>query len=589
VLKHLKKYELVQLLLLMKKKLGPYVVSMILKNALTSLCFNIVIAFIMKDVFDAVTTGKAFLIKKAIILAAGSFIIGTILQPILTYINQKCIKETMKDLRTSAFKATINLPIENIEEEHSGSFISIVTNDMNNIEAFYSTQMNLLVFSLIFGILAITSIFFLEWRLAIVVILIGVITIVINNLFVPKIRFLNDKIQGQLKNKTSRLIDLLDSTSITKMFQAEKKVHNLFEIENNKYFDTSMKLSKVEATFDSINVFLSNLKYLGVLCLSLFMLFKGYILVGTVVAVMHLMGNANYMFDNIGVFIKDIQKSLVCGHNVLELLNMEPESTSYDAYKNYNGILPENNDSTVDFKDVTFNYLSTKSDMNSPTIKCINMCIKKNKITAIVGSSGSGKSTIAKLLLGFYTIKTGEINIDGNSISNYTMPHLRDKISYIPQNAYLFYGTIEENIAYGKPGVSKDSIIIAAKIARAHDFIMSLPLGYSTPVGENGESLSGGQKQRIAIARALLKDAPILLLDEATSSLDSETERQILTALQTTMKNKTIIIISHRLSTITSADTIYVFNKGKITEYGSHKELIAQNGHYQKLCQMQYS
>jgi ATP-binding cassette, subfamily B, bacterial len=500
----------------------------------------------------------------------------------------------MKDLRTSAFDAICKLPIENIEAEHSGSFLSLVTNDINNIEALYSNQMNSLVFSIIHGILALISLFFLEWRIAIVILLLGIITVIINNFFVSKIRYLNDKIQSQLKTKTSRLIDLLDSIAITKMFHAEKKVHNFFKIENNKYFDTSMKLSKVEATFDSINVFFFYFKYLGVLCLSLFMLYKGYLLVGTVVAMMSLMENANYMFDNIGNFLKDIQKSLACGKNVLELLNRKPESTSRDFDMQFNELPEKNGEMAVVFKDVIFSYPSAKrsvnlqttdSSLDSPTINCINLCIKKGTATALVGSSGSGKSTIAKLLLGFYPIKAGEITIDGNSISDYPLNSLRDKISYIPQNAYLFYGTIEENISYGKPSASKDMIIEAAKAASAHDFIMSMPLGYSTLVGEHGESLSGGQKQRIAIARAFLKDAPILLLDEATSSLDSETERQINETLQTKMKNKTIIIISHKLSAMKGADTIYVFNKGKIIEHGAHDELLAQNGYYH----MQYS
>lgn len=560
---NIRKNEAVLLLGFMKNRLILYLSTMIMRNLITSVCFNIVIAFITKNVFDAIINGEAFLIKKAVILAATAFLIGAILQPIVSFLMNKCVKETMKEIRNTSFEAIENAALEDISNEHSGRFISVVTNDINSIEAFYSVQMNMLVFSFINGIIAIASIFILEWRLAILTLLLGFLSVFINNLFVPKIRKYNDIIQSQLKGMTAKLIDIIDSIITTKMFQAEEKMNNNFREKNSENLHTSMMLGRLEAFFDCINVFFSNLKYIGVLCASLFMFFKGDMKIGTVMAVMQLMGSANYMFDNIGSFIKDIQKSLAGGKNVLELLKIEKETDNNAINSKEGGLLEESKDEMIVMKEINFSYPS--SDENPKAVfQNGSMFMKKNKLTAITGSSGSGKSTVAKLLMRFYGLSSGEIYIQGKSINSYSLAELREKISYVPQNSYLFYGTIEENIQYGRLGASKEEIVAAAKAAYAHDFIMSFPQGYNTQVGEGGDKLSGGQRQRIAIARAFLKNAPILLLDEATASLDSEAEKEVQKSLEALMRNRTAIVIAHRLATIKKADRVYIFNAGSI-------------------------
>lgn len=554
--------ELIKVLGFLKERTGKYIFFTILKNAITSICFNIVIAFITKDIFDAVTYKHSFLIMQASMLAIGAFIIGAILSPIASYAVNKCIKETMKEIRTITFEKIQNLPIGCFENTHSGEFTSIATNDLNSIEAIYSTEINYLVFAIIHGIVSMISIFILQWKISIIVLVLGIITIVINNFFVSKIRNYSDKIQAQLSNITKKLIDLIQSSSITKMFNFQNNIYGYFKTENEKHFNFSMGLTRTESLFEGMNVLLSNLKYIGVLCIALFMLYKGYIVAGTVVAVMHLMGNANFMFENIGTFIKDIQKSLAGASRVLKLLDMEAENDdlSEDVQKKHT-------DNLVEFNNVTFGYTDT------PVLKNLKLNIKKGSVTAFVGSSGCGKSTLTKLLLRFYNVTSGYINIGGENILNYSLDTLRDKFAYVPQNPFLFQGTIGENIGYGNPSADKNSIIAAAKAANAHDFIMALPNGYNTLVGERGENLSGGQKQRIAIARALIKNAPILLLDEATSALDSESELEIENELNNLMKNRTTIVIAHKLSAIKNADKIYIINHGKIADHGNYEDL----------------
>ena len=211
------------------------------------------------------------------------------------------------------------------------------------------------------------------------------------------------------------------------------------------------------------------------------------------------------------------------------------------------------------------------------------------QFVAFAGPSGGGKSTIFKLLLGCYAAKQGAIMVSGKPLCDYKLSDLRDLIAYVPQDAYLFSGSILDNIRYGKPGASQAEVEAAAKAAFAHDFVMEFPAGYQTIVGERGARLSGGQRQRIAIARALLKDAPILLLDEATSALNSESEQIVQQALEVLMQGRTTLVIAHRFSTIVQADRIYVVDGGRVVEAGRHAELMEQKGVYAGLYEIQFS
>jgi ATP-binding cassette subfamily B protein len=234
-------------------------------------------------------------------------------------------------------------------------------------------------------------------------------------------------------------------------------------------------------------------------------------------------------------------------------------------------------------RNVTFGY-----EPNLDIIKALTFVVQKGHVAAFAGPSGGGKSTIFKLLLGCYSVHQGTILTDGKPVNQTKLYQLRELFAYVPQDAYLFTGSVMQNIGYGKPDSSIEEVIAAAKAAFAHDFIMEFPDGYQTLVGERGAHLSGGQRQRIAIARALLKDAPILLLDEATSALDSESEQLVQEALKALMKGRTTLVIAHRLSTIVNADIIYVIDEGHVVEQGRHADLLAKGGVYANLYELQY-
>jgi ABC-type multidrug transport system fused ATPase/permease subunit len=277
-----------------------------------------------------------------------------------------------------------------------------------------------------------------------------------------------------------------------------------------------------------------------------------------------------------------MQKAIGATERVFELLDETPEDI-----KGTSNLSAEKIKGNVTFKNVAFSYPSRK-EIN--VLKDVSFTANFGQKIAIVGPSGTGKSTIASLLLRFYDIESGEILIDGKSIYDFDLENLRGNMSIVPQDVILFGGTIKENIAYGKPDATHDEIVLAAKQANAYNFIEGFPEQFETVVGERGVKLSGGQRQRIAIARALLKNPSILILDEATSSLDSESEKLVQEALEILMEGRTSIIIAHRLSTIRSADQILVLDNGKISEQGTHAELInLDNGIYKNLSNLQFS
>jgi len=579
--KSLRERVFVQVLSLLEPHAWFYFATVMLRAVVIGYSFNMVIAFIKKDVLDAAVTGQQDLLLCSLTLALVTLITGVPLWVGSVFIIAHFEKKAVKNVRLQAFDQIIELPIENFVHKHSGDLVSRCTNDMEGLGSIYKNQIPSLLVALFMGLFGIGSIFVMNWQLGAFSLLLGVGTVFISTRVAQPLRERSDAIQASLGEQTKRLSDLIQGLAVAKMFHLEETTHQLYADANQQTTTTILSHAKTQAKFDAVNALIDWLRSAGTLFLGLLIFKSGNVSLGAIIAAIHLQGNASWMFTNLGDFITTIQRSLAGSARVFELLSWPveqrgpalapaaPPETPSDAF-------------VVQLKNLSFAYESGEN-ANGNTLEQVNLSVRKGEFAALVGPSGGGKSTLMKILMGLYPVEDHSLFINGAPLNRYALEELRDLSAYVPQDAYLFDGTILENIGYGNPEAGEEEILAAAKRANAHGFILEQADGYNTLVGERGARLSGGQRQRIAIARAILKDAPILLLDEATSALDSESEALVQEALDTLMAGRTTIAIAHRLSTVQHADRIYVLQSGRIVEQGTHESLLQQKGVYQEL------
>lgn len=407
-----------------------------------------------------------------------------------------------------------------------------------------------------------------------IVVLYGIIVITFNKVYEKK----NRKQMENNAELTSYMVESLNGIQTVKAYNAERKAEHETEKKFVKLLKSVFELSFVGNMQGSLKYFVELVGGVLILWIGSISVINGNMTMGSLITFNSLLV---YFLDPVKNLINlqpQMQTAIVAADRLGEILDLEVEKTEDENGK----LMPQKFEGTIDIKNLNFRYGTRK-----PVLEDINIHIEKGQKVAFVGESGSGKTTLSKLLLHLYSAESGEILIDGNNIDDINLECLRERIAYIPQETFLFSGTILENLVLGMDYVTMDDVIAAAKVAQAHDFINELPLRYNTMLEENGANLSGGQRQRLAIARAMLKKPDILILDEATSNLDSITERALDATINEYAKDMTTIFIAHRLSTIKNCDVIYVLEKGKIVESGSHKELTMHGGKYAKLVKQQ--
>jgi ABC-type multidrug transport system fused ATPase/permease subunit len=539
------------------------------------------------DVTNAAVNGQLVLLNRALILAAVTFFTGVPLLVGASYIIAHYEKRALTRARLLTFQQIVDLPISHFDREHSGDLLSRCTNDLNTLGRIFSQLVPSLLFGLILGLVGLVSIFVLNWQLGAFALLMGLVTIWASTAMAKALREKSAAIQEALSLMTQRMSDILQGLAVAKMFHLEDTIHQKYAHVNQQVTQASIEHAKIQARYDAINAFIQWMRRIGTLAFGLLLLGEGYLELGVVVAAIHLQANASFLFTNLGGFVTQVQRSLAGSARVFEMLSWAKEPMQAHLPLEH-GDHGRHQRAMIGLENVSFEY-SNADHASGTLLDQINISVARGQFAALVGPSGGGKSTLIKILMGLYALTDGALIIDGKPLSTYPLEELRHLIAYVPQDAYLFDGTIEENIRYGRMDASRDEVIEAAKAAYAHEFIMAQPEGYQTLVGERGVRLSGGQRQRIAIARALLKDAPILLLDEATSALDSESEAVVQEALEVLMKGRTTLAVAHRLSTIRHADTIYVMQAGKVVEQGTHEDLLARGGLYHQLFTLQTS
>ena len=494
-----------------------------------------------------------------------------------SYLWRNLAQTTQHSLRIKAYSHLQKLDLAFFENDSSGRLLTILNDDINQLERFLDHGANqilqlIITVVVIGGAMTIISpgVALLSF-LPIPIILWGSINF--QKKLAPKYR----EVRERAGDIAARLSNNLGGMLTIKSFATESWELEKIKNDSNAYRKSNRKAIKLSAAFIPLIRFAILFAFVAILLVGGLKAWRGEMPIGTYSFLVFITQRLLWPLTTLGHTLDEYQRSMASTNRVLDLIDTPIKISSGTKNINPNKILGR-----VEFENVEFNYKGRQ-----PIISKFNLKISAGKTIGIVGATGSGKSTIIKLLLRLYQIKQGKIKLDGDNIDSIDLKDLRRCIALVSQDVYLFHGTVGENIAYGSPTASHEMIRNAAKLAEATEFIENLPNKYNTLVGERGQRLSGGQRQRIALARAILKNAPILILDEATAAVDNETEAAIQRSLSKITKNRTTIVIAHRLSTVRNADEIIVLEKGQIVESGIHEMLISKNGPYSDLWKVQ--
>lgn len=524
---------------------------------------------------------KTDALLKICILVFGAFMLKNIFGYIQAYFLAYVEQAAMRDLRNQAFKHLHQLPMSYFKKEKTGNLISRITNDIGIVQGSIGTVFLNMVREPLTIIVFLGMAVTLSWQLTALSFLVLPFSMLIIVTVGIRLRKYSTNIQAKIADITSLLQETISGVKIVKAFGMEKWETKKFFKESNNYFKLVLYVTRVRNISSPLTELVSVLigvviiYYGGILVLSNQSLTASEFL-GFLFAIFQMMPP----IKELGGVNNKIQETSAAADRVFEIIDANPVILDTANPKEV-----EEFKTSIKFDKVTFQY----DDAEEPVLKELDFEVKKGEIIAIVGPSGGGKSTLIDLLPRFYDPTDGKILLDGIDIKELKISNLRSLMGIVTQETFLFNESIAENIAYGLEDFPKEKIIEAAKIANAHNFIMEMPEGYSTVIGERGVKLSGGQRQRLSIARALVKNPAIMIFDEATSALDNESELLVQEAIERLMADRTTFVIAHRLSTIRNATKILVVEKGKIIQTGTHDELILnENGMYKKLYEMQF-
>ena len=487
-------------------------------------------------------------------------------------------QSTSAKIRVDLFQSIQKLPLKYYDTNSSGDLMSRLTNDVDNINSTLSQSITQFVSGIINIIGMLIAMLLLSPSLTLVGLISTPIMFITTRFIIKKTQPFFLKKQRELGDLNGYIEEMISGQKVTLLFGQEEKIKEEFSIKNKNLTKSAIIAEALSGSMPPIMNFISNLTYLLLAVFGGYFILKGMdITVGVVFTIILYMRNFNRPINELLNIANTIQSALAGAERVFEVMDEEQEKDNKNAKE------LENIKGDVSLKNIRFSY-----DKNKTILNGIDIYAKKGQTIAIVGPTGSGKTTVINLLNRFYDVDSGNITIDGEDIKTFTLKSLRKATAIVLQDTYLFEATVRENIRYGRLNASDEEVEKAAKLANAHHFIKQLPKGYDTVLTDNGNNLSQGQRQLLAIARAMISNCSILILDEATSSIDTRTEIHIQQAMKNLMKNKTTFIIAHRLSTIRNADSIIAIKNGKIVEEGTHEELIEKKGFYADLYNSQY-
>lgn len=568
-----------RVLKLLKKYIPLLVLSILL--AAGSSVLSLYVPILFGNAIDNIVEAGKVDFDTVIMFLTRAGIVGiavALMQWVMGVINNKITFQTVRDVRDAAFRKIEELPLSYIDSHPHGDLVSRVISDVDTF-----ADGLLLGFSQFFtGIVTIVAtlcfMLTISWKITLIAVVLTPMSLFVARYISKNTYDLFGK-QSKIRGEQTALIDeMVGNQKTVAAYNYQTRSHDRFDKINTDLKKISVKAIFLSSLVNPSTRFVNAIVYAAVGLMGAFGVIAGSVTVGGLTCILNYANQYTKPFNEISGVITELQNAFACAGRMFELLDT-PSQISDEGNKELDDI-----NGNVTLENVSFSYVPER-----PLIQNVNLNVKPGSRVAIVGPTGCGKTTLINLLMRFYDVDSGVISVEGNDIREITRESLRRGYGMVLQETWLKSGTIRDNITMGKPDATDDEIIEAAKATHAHSFIKRLPLGYDTPIGEDGGSLSAGQKQLLCITRVMLCQPPMLILDEATSNIDTKTEQRVQRAFDKLMKGKTSFIVAHRLSTIMSADVILVMRDGNIIEQGTHTELMAKGGFYNELYNSQFA
>jgi ATP-binding cassette subfamily B protein/subfamily B ATP-binding cassette protein MsbA len=571
--------SIIRLLVYAKSYWGLIAISGVALLFITAL--NLITPWYVRELVSYLTENEINIsfdnIKKIVIILVSAYILRSIFTYLYRYLSHVAAWRLVADMRTTVYEHLQKLSLRYYHDKQTGQLMSRTINDTATFEVLIAHAVPDLITNILVIVGVSILLFVINSYLALLTLLPIPFLVISSFIFTKKILPNFREAQGTLAELNSIVQDNISGIKEIQVFNKQKKEGKRVKKKAKNYTKAILHALKLSALFHPTVELVSSLGTVIVIGFGGYLALKGLVNAADIVAFILYLGLFYQPITTLARVVEDLQQATAGAERVFEVLDTDP-----DIKDKKNAVELKKPKGEIIFKNVNFSY-----EKGNEILKDVNFTIKPGEMMALVGPTGVGKTTIISLISRFYDPTLGEIVLDGENLKDLKLSSLRNQISIVLQDVFLFNGTIMDNIAYGTENASMEDIVESSKIARAHEFIVGMKDGYNTVIGERGIKLSGGQKQRLSIARAVLRDTPILILDEATASVDVKTEMEIQKAIQEIAGTRTIIVIAHRLSTVKKADKILVLKEGKVVEEGTHKKLIDNKGVYNDLIQFQ--